>query len=57
MSKMATLKAKRMLGLGEKEKKSLLHWCVEVLSPERRVWPVFFFTWDSTLECNNFAVG
>ena len=54
---MATLEAKRMLGQSEKEKKSLLHWCIEVLSPERRVRPVVFFTRRSTLKCNNFAVG
>jgi hypothetical protein len=57
MSKMATLQGKRVLGLSKKEKKSLLHWCVEVLSPEWRVRSIFFFTWGSTPKCNNFAVG
>ena len=57
MSKMATLKRKKTLGLDEGKRRSVLHWCVEVLAPERRVRFILSFTWGPTMKCNNFAIG
>lgn len=60
---MAILMIQRTLGLGrEEENRWCLHWCIKVLSPERRLRTVFFFifsfisTWGSTPKCDDFAI-